>query len=70
MIKVELKGGVINEYAEGTTPTIGAEVVYKLATPTTATSDAIDLTLAEGVNNLWADCGDVGDARYFRKVEL
>lgn len=59
-----------DKYAEGTTPTIGAEVVYELATPTTATSDAIDLTLAEGVNNLWANSGDVGDARYFRKVEL
>lgn len=59
-----------DEYAEGTTPTVGAEVVYELATPTTATSDAIDLTLAEGVNNLWASSGDVGDARYFRKVEL
>lgn len=48
----------------------GVQLVYELATPTTATSDAIDLTLAEGVNNLWADSGDVGDARYFRKVEL
>lgn len=59
-----------DKYAEGTTPTIGAEVVYELATPTTATSDAIDLTLAEGVNNIWANSGNVGDARYFKKVEL
>ena len=46
-------------YAEGTTPTIGAEVVYELATPTTIQLSATDISTLTGVNNIWADCGDV-----------
>jgi len=46
------------------------EVVYELATPITFNVTPIDLTLADGTNNIWADTGDVGDVRYFKKVEL
>ena len=44
-----------DEYASGTTPTIGAEVVYELATPQTyqLTPQQIDLLL--GTNHLWSD---------------
>lgn len=46
-------------YAVGTTPTTGAQVVYKLATPQTyqLTPQAV-LTIL-GQNNIWADTGDV-----------
>lgn len=44
-----------DEYASGTTPTIGAEVVYELATPQTyqLTPQQIDLLL--GTNHLWSE---------------
>jgi hypothetical protein len=46
-------------YVQGTTPTTGAQVVYKLATP-----QIIQLTLTEiktllGSNSVWADSGDI-----------
>lgn len=46
-------------YAAGTTPTMGAQVCYELATPI-----EIDLTPAQvqtllGLNNVWSDCGQV-----------
>lgn len=47
-------------YAEGTTPTIGSQVVYELATPDTYTLSELDVieTLA-GNNNIWSDTGPV-----------
>lgn len=47
-------------YAQGTTPTTGAQVVYKLATPITyqLTNQQVTETL-KGTNNIWADTGDV-----------
>ena len=45
-------------YASGTTPTIGAQVVYKLASPITYTLTPQEITSLLGVNNMWADTGD------------
>lgn len=52
-------------YASGTTPTIGAEVVYKLATPTTIDLSPLSIRLLEGSNNVYADCGEVLEGEYF-----
>jgi len=45
-------------YVAGTTPTTGAQVVYKLATPITYTLTPQEITSLLGTNNLWADTGD------------
>ena len=44
-----------DEYASGTTPTTGAEVAYKLATPTELTLTPQQLTLLKGYNYISAD---------------
>ena len=54
-----------DEYASGTTPTIGAEVVYKLATPTIIDLSPLSIRMLEGTNNIFADCGDVIEGEYF-----
>lgn len=47
-------------YAEGTTPTIGAEVVDMGGTPTVYDIDPVQIaTIAGQTNNVWADAGDV-----------
>lgn len=46
-------------YAPGTTPTIGAQVVYDLATPQTIQLTPQQVTTLIGDNNIWADTGDV-----------
>ena len=55
-------------YAEGTTPTIGAEVVYELATPTTIQLTPTAVKSLLGTNNLWADTGDVTEASYWEEL--
>lgn len=52
-------------YAEGTTPTTGAEVVYKLATPQTYNVTPTEIKTLLEINNIFADCGDV-DVEYVR----
>jgi hypothetical protein len=52
-------------YASRTTPTTGAEIVYKLATPTTIDLSPLSIRLNEGTNNLYADCGEVIEGEYF-----
>lgn len=52
-------------YASGTTPTIGAEVVYKLATPTTINLSPLSIRMLQGTNNVYADCGEVIEGEYF-----
>lgn len=47
-----------DEYIEGETPTTGAQVVYKLATPTTIQLTAHQEEMLKGINNIWADTGD------------
>ena len=48
-----------DEYASGTTPTTGAQVVYKLATPQTYQLTPQEIDLLTGTNNVWSDGGDV-----------
>ena len=48
-----------DEYAVGTTPTTGAEVVYELATPTTVQLTAQQINTLVGDNVLWMDTGDI-----------
>lgn len=45
-------------YASGTTPTTGAQVVYKLATPITYQLTPQEVTTLLGMNAIWADTGD------------
>ena len=54
-------------YAEGTTPTTGAEVVYELATPTTYQLSPTAVASLLGENNVWADCGQILEGSYFSK---
>lgn len=58
-------------YESGTTPTIGAQVVYKLATP----SDPIQFSATQvrtllGVNNIYVDTGDIISATYPADTKL
>jgi hypothetical protein len=53
-------------YAEGTTPTTGAEVVYKLATPQTYNVTPTEVKTLLGINNIFADCGDIENVEYTR----
>jgi hypothetical protein len=55
-------------YQAGTTPTIGAEVKYKLATPIYITQTGLSIRMLEGVNNLYADCGEVLSGKYWANV--
>lgn len=52
-------------YAEGTTPTIGAQVVYKLATPQTFAVKPTQIFALEGANNMWADTGNIISFDYY-----
>lgn len=42
-------------YSAGATPTTGAQVVYKLATPTDLTFTPQQVSLNSGTNNVWSD---------------
>ena len=46
-------------YAAGTTPTIGAEVVYELTTTEQITQDTLSISSQSGINNIWCDSGDI-----------
>ena len=48
----------MDKYIEGGTPTIGAQVVYPLTTPTTIQLPPCPINTLEGVNNIWADTGE------------
>lgn len=52
-------------YAEGTTPTIGAQVVYKLATPIEYDLADVSISTLDGTNNLSADSGKILDGTYY-----
>ena len=56
-------------YAEGTTPTTGAEVVYKLATPTEVSLTPTEITTLYGKNVIWADSGDMA-ITYVRDISI
>lgn len=49
----------MDEYAPGTTPTTGAQVVYTLAAPLTFQLTPQQVTALVGQNNVWSDGGDV-----------
>ncbi len=55
-------------YAEGTTPTIGAEVCYELAEPIIINLTPTLIKSLNGQNNLSVDCGEVIEGEYF--IEL
>ena len=63
----EYDGETINEpwissidvYTPGTTPSTGAEVVYKLETPTEITLTPEEIELLRGINNIWTDGDNV-----------
>lgn len=46
-------------YSVGETPTIGAQVVYKLATPATYQLPPQEIKTVLGINNIWSNTGDV-----------
>lgn len=48
----------MDEYVEGGTPSIGAQVVYLLATPQTIQLPPCPIETLQGINNIWADTGD------------
>ena len=48
-----------DEYVAGTIPSIGAEVVYTLATPQTYQLTPQEVELLTGTNNVWSDGGEV-----------
>ena len=49
----------MDEYAPGATPTTGAQVVYKLATPLTYQLTAQEIEVLVGENNVWTSSGPV-----------
>lgn len=48
-----------DEYAEGTTPTTGAQVVYELSAPQTYQAIPMNMTFAEGFNYVWSNAGNI-----------
>lgn len=56
-------------YAEGTAPTIGAEVVYKLDNSVTYHLTPVQIRTLVGNNNIWTDTGDIINGEYFKGVE-
>lgn len=58
-------------YSAGTTPTTGAQVVYKLATPTTYALSAVQVVqMLNGVNNIWTDAAGTLTAEYYASTGL
>lgn len=53
-------------YAEGTAPTTGSEVVYKLANSVTYHLTPVQIRTLVGNNNIWADTGDIINGEYFK----
>ena len=45
-------------YSAGATPTTGAQIAYKLATPTTIQLSPVQIAALAGTNTLYTDCGD------------
>lgn len=59
----------MDAYAAGTTPTIGAQVVYPLATPLTYQLTPQEVETLKGQNHVWSDAGDV-DLTYVADTKL
>lgn len=58
----------MDEYAEGTSPTTGAEVCYELANPIIINLTPTLIKSLNGQNNLSVDCGDVIEGEYFKAL--
>ena len=58
----------MDEYAEGTSPTTGAEVCYELANPIIINLTPSLIKSLEGTNNLSVDCGGIIEGEYFIKL--
>ena len=56
-------------YAEGTTPTIGAQVVYKLTEPIEYDLNPVTITTLLGYNNIFADSGNIIDCIYHADMQ-
>lgn len=54
----------LDVYAEGTTPTTGAQVVYELAEPLTVQLDPTTVTALTGHNTIWCNTGDIISVDY------
>lgn len=66
----ELPGKWISDrdaYASGTTPTIGAQVVYQLATPIVYQLTPQQITALVGDNVLWSDINGDMEVKYMKK---
>ena len=57
-------------YSVGATPTTGAQVVYKLATPTTINLTPQELRTLYQNNNLWSDAGQITNFVYIADTKL
>ena len=55
----------MDAYAAGTTPTIGAQVVYTLATPLTYQLTPQDVQMLLGENYVWSSSGDTVSVTYY-----
>ncbi len=55
----------MDAYAAGTTPTIGAQVVYTLATPLTYQLTAQEVQMLLGENYVWSSSGDTVSVTYY-----
>ena len=64
-----LTHGYIASYNGETLPSTGAEVCYELATPQTYQLTPTQVKSLLGVNNVWADTGDV-DVHYVRDLTI
>lgn len=57
-------------YAEGTTPSTGAQVVYNLAEPVEYQLTPQEVTTLLGTNNIWADSGNILELEYTADTKL
>lgn len=58
-------------YSAGTTPITGAQVVYKLGTPTTYALSAVQVVqMLQGVNNIWTDAAGTLTTEYYASTGL
>lgn len=58
----------LDEYAVGATPTIGAQVVDFGAFDSDITITPTTISSHNGVNNIWADTGDIINCKYIRDL--
>lgn len=49
----------MDEYSPGATPTTGTQVVYPLTAPTTISTPKQNVPMLQGINTVYANCGDV-----------